>query len=78
MTTSANELCRPLHERMPVILEECDYDRWLDPAAAKEDLLALLLAPFPADAMKAEPVNPRVNNVRNDDAECVAVQAELF
>ena len=75
LTTTANELCRELHERMPVILEESDYERWLDPAASKEDL-QVLLAPFPAEEMKAEPVSRRVNNARNDDAECVTVQAE--
>jgi len=77
ITTTANELCRPLHDRMPVILEACDYDRWLDPAAAKDDLIAII-QPFPTEAMKSDPVNPRVNNSRNDDPECVAVQEELF
>jgi len=77
ITTTANELCRPLHDRMPFILEPCDYDRWLDPAAARDDLFALI-QPYPAEAMKSEPVNPRVNNVRNDDPACVAVQEELF
>jgi putative SOS response-associated peptidase YedK len=76
VTTTANELCRPLHDRMPVILESCDYDRWLDTATAKDDLLALI-QPLPADLMKSEPVNPRVNNVRNDDAQCLEVQEEL-
>jgi putative SOS response-associated peptidase YedK len=76
VTTAANELCRPLHDRMPVILEPCDYDRWLDPAASKDDLVALLV-PFPAEAMKSEPVNPRVNNARNDDPECVEVLEKL-
>jgi putative SOS response-associated peptidase YedK len=77
VTTTANELCRPLHDRMPVILEACDHDRWLDPAAAKDELL-VLIQPYPTEAMKSEPVNPRVNNVRNDDPECVAVQEVLF
>jgi putative SOS response-associated peptidase YedK len=71
ITTAANELCRPLHDRMPVILDECDYARWLDPATPKEELLALL-SPYPAAAMKAQPVNPRVNSSRHDDPECVA------
>jgi putative SOS response-associated peptidase YedK len=75
LTTTANELCRELHDRMPVILEKCDYDRWLDPATTKDDLLPLLV-PSPAGAMKSEPVNRRVNNARNDDPECVAVQPE--
>jgi putative SOS response-associated peptidase YedK len=71
ITTTANELCRELHERMPVILDPADYDRWLAPTASKEDLLTLL-APFPASEMKVEPVNPRVNNARHDDPECIA------
>lgn len=76
VTTSANELCQPLHDRMPVILEACDYERWLDLATPKEELLALL-TPLAAAAMKSEPVNPRVNNARNDDEQCVEVQREL-
>jgi putative SOS response-associated peptidase YedK len=32
LTTEANDLMRPLHDRMPVILDAKDYDRWLDPA----------------------------------------------
>jgi putative SOS response-associated peptidase YedK len=70
ITTTANELCRELHERMPVILDPVDYDRWLAPTAAREDLLPFI-APFPANEMKAEPVSPRVNNARNDDEACI-------
>jgi putative SOS response-associated peptidase YedK len=77
ITTDANELCRPLHDRMPVILHEADYARWLDPAAPKQELQALLV-PLPAECMKSEPVSKRVNNARNDDAQCVEVQDELF
>ncbi len=75
VTTTANELCRPLHERMPVILDPDDYDRWLDPQSSKEDLLAIM-QPLPAELMKSELVNPRVNNARNDDAECILPLAE--
>jgi putative SOS response-associated peptidase YedK len=77
ITTTANELCRPLHDRMPVILEACDYDRWLNPGAAKEDLIPLL-TPYPADAMQVDPVSQRVNSVRNDDAQCLDVQPEFL
>jgi putative SOS response-associated peptidase YedK len=77
ITTQANELSAEVHDRMPVILDERDYDRWLDPASDPADLQAAL-HPHPAGEMKAEPVNMRVNNVRNDDAECIAVQAGLF
>jgi putative SOS response-associated peptidase YedK len=73
LTTDANELMEPVHNRMPVILEPKDYDRWLglgglklgDPARLPVDLLR----PYPAERMKAWPVSDRVGNVRNNDAE---------
>lgn len=77
VTTSANTLSANVHDRMPVILDPADYDLWLDPASEKERLLALL-EPYPADLMQAEPVSMRVNNVRNDDPECIAAEKELF
>jgi len=77
LTTDANELLMPIHDRMPVILAPADYDAWLgaeDPAAVQA-----LLQPFPAAAMVATPVSARVNNVRNDDAACIApAQGELL
>jgi len=66
LTTTENELMRPIHDRMPVILEPRDYDRWLDagdPARPPVDLLR----PFPAEMMLAWPVSDRVGNVRNSD-----------
>ncbi len=68
ITTDANEVTEPLHDRMPVILEPRDYDRWLDagdPARPPIDLLR----PYPAEKMLAWPVSNRVGNVRNDDPE---------
>jgi putative SOS response-associated peptidase YedK len=48
---------RPLHDRMPVILDPKDYAAWLDQIARpKEELLALLRA-FPSEAMRAVPVS---------------------
>jgi putative SOS response-associated peptidase YedK len=66
LTTDPNELMEPIHNRMPVILEPRDYDRWLspgDPARPPVDLLR----PFPAEKMLAWPVSDRVGNVRNND-----------
>ena len=63
---------------MPVILDTADYDMWLDPSMMDSQLLMPLLQPYPAEEMKAEPVSTRVNNVRNDDAECIALPATLF
>ena len=70
VTTEANELLRPIHERMPVILAAEDYAAWLDPAAPAEAALALL-KPYPAAAMLAYRVSTRVNSVRFDDALCI-------
>ncbi len=70
LTTEANDLVRPVHDRMPVILDRGRFDRWLD-AAANGDWQALL-QPFPSEAMTAYPVNSRVNNVRHDDPTCIA------
>lgn len=78
ITTTANELAAEVHDRMPVILDEADYDLWLDPSMTDKERLVPRLTPFPADEMKFEPVNRRVNNVRNDDAECVSVVPMLF
>jgi len=68
LTTSPNEMMKPIHNRMPVILEPGDYARWLapgDPASPPVDLLR----PFPAEKMRAWPVSRRVGNVRNNDPE---------
>jgi putative SOS response-associated peptidase YedK len=71
LTTAANDVLRPVHERMPVILGPEDYDRWLDPAVRQPELLQPLLRPFPAEAMAAYPVSMVVNNPRNDTPKCV-------
>ena len=56
---------------MPVILERQDYDLWLDPEMQQTDRLQSLLRPYPAEAMVSYPVSARVNNPRNDTADCV-------
>jgi putative SOS response-associated peptidase YedK len=67
LTTDANEVLEPIHNRMPVILEPKDYRRWMEPASA-ERLPVDLLRPFPAERMTAWQVSERVGNVRNNDA----------
>jgi putative SOS response-associated peptidase YedK len=78
VTSTANELCGPYHDRMPVILEPTDYDLWLDPTVSDPERLRPLLSAFPACEMQSRPVNPRVNNVRNDDAGVLEVEQTLF
>lgn len=71
ITTRANAVLEPLHERMPVILDPADYDLWLDPAAPWQ-MAETLLRPCRDDALESEPVSTRVNSVRHDDPACVA------
>jgi putative SOS response-associated peptidase YedK len=66
ITTDPNEVMEPLHDRMPVIIEPKDYDRWLQPAEAQA-LPLDLLRPFPAKRMRAWKASSRVGNVRNDE-----------
>jgi putative SOS response-associated peptidase YedK len=65
VTTEANALLMPIHDRMPVIVAPEHYARWLDPANAE---VADLIAPYPSGRMAYYPVSTRVNSVRNDDA----------
>jgi putative SOS response-associated peptidase YedK len=71
LTTDANELVRPLHDRMPVILEPGAYDRWLDLEVHDQKKLEPFLQSYPAKAMTAFPVDPRVNSPRHDDPSCI-------
>ncbi|HEX5414823.1 MAG TPA: SOS response-associated peptidase [Chloroflexota bacterium] len=69
ITTSANHTMAAIHERMPVILPENVWDLWLDPGVDDPALLQSLLVPAPDDLVRAYPVSPLVNNVRNDSPE---------
>lgn len=71
LTTEANELMHPIHDRMPVILEAKNYEQWLDPEAKKVELLQSLLQPYPTEEMTAYPVSTKVNNPKNDRPECI-------
>ncbi|MGE5315351.1 MAG: SOS response-associated peptidase [Acidobacteriota bacterium] len=71
ITTDANELMAGIHNRMPVILAEQDFDAWLDPQNNDTGSLKALLRPFPSELMKAYPVSTYVNSSRNEGEECM-------
>ncbi len=71
LTTEPNELIKPIHNRMPVILPPEDYDGWLDLGMQEPEPLKRLLRPFPAEGMTAYPVNTYVNSPAHDDAQCI-------
>ena len=71
VTTSANEILAPHHDRMPVILDESLYEDWLNPLLTDSGALERVLVPFPAMRMLARAVNPRVNTIKFDDPACL-------
>lgn len=71
LTTEPNDVIRPLHNRMPVILQARDYDLWLDPEVQQAEQLQPLLGPYLPGGMEAYPVSRWVNSPRNDDPRCI-------
>lgn len=72
ITTQANELISPIHNRMPAILSGQTWKEWLDPALHDEHILQPLLAAYPADKMTTRAVSRLVNNPKYDSAEVIA------
>lgn len=70
ITTSANEIMAPIHDRMPVILRGKDEARWLDPEVSNSGELIPLLAPYPSGEMEFWEVSPYVNSYKNRGEEC--------
>lgn len=84
LTTTANAVGAPIHDRMPVILDPEDYDLWLDPGMKDVRAISQLLKPYDGPLMRCYPVGSQVNNVTHDDEECsrpaepVQIQNHLF
>ncbi|MBA4190585.1 MAG: hypothetical protein C0467_21570 [Planctomycetaceae bacterium] len=70
VTTTPNELVKPFHDRMPVILPRESYAEWFDPMTSGKRLLALL-KPYPAELMQAKQVGPKVNSSKSEGPECL-------
>ncbi len=69
VTTSASDEVRPIHDRMPLILEPDRYDEWLNPESHRPN--ADLLHPVPNNKLEAYPVSPRVNSPAVNDPDCI-------
>ena len=75
VTTRANELVAPAHDRMPVVLAEPRaWEAWLDPALGAADV-APLLTPLPAELMSAAAANPALGNWEFEGPDCLAAPA---
>lgn len=71
LTTDANALVAPLHDRMPAILHPGDWAEWLSRDEADFDRWRDRLAPYPAEEMERIRVDKRVNSVKNDDSSLI-------
>jgi len=72
LTTDANDLLRPLHDRMPVIVDPENFDLWLDPKIEDAAKLQPLLAPHAVDGFEAFPVSRAVNSPAHEAEDCIA------
>ncbi len=70
ITTEANELMRPIHDRMPVLLTPEQANTWLDITRSPEERKALL-APAPAQALLRFRVDARVNSAKAEGPDCI-------
>jgi putative SOS response-associated peptidase YedK len=68
ITTGANALVAPVHDRMPVIVPRALESAWIDPALTPAEVDAMLVA-YPADHMEAAEASTLVNSARNDGPE---------
>jgi putative SOS response-associated peptidase YedK len=71
LTTDANDLTQPIHDRMPVILKPQDYELWLDLQVKAPNLLKPLLRPYPSEEMIVQAVSAKVNKASYDAPDCV-------
>jgi len=71
ITTEANDLLRPIHDRMPVIISRKDYDSWLNPEMLCQETFQSLILPYPSHEMVFFPVNPKVNRATYDNPDCI-------
>ena len=72
VTTVANSLLAPIHDRMPVILSREAEAGWLDTRVTDTAELRELLLPYPSSEMQVFQVSPAVNSVRNDTPDCIS------
>ena len=69
LTAEANDLVRPVHDRMPVILFPENESLWLDPMQHDPQTLANLVQPYPARLMEAYEVSAAVNSPTHEGLE---------
>lgn len=71
VTTEPNELLRPIHNRMPVILQPEDEEQWLDVPEYPFAKAKSLLKPYPDELLDVHDVSTIVNSAKYDGPECI-------
>lgn len=71
LTRAANSLVAPIHDRMPVMVDQADYEEWLDPTCEDARKALALCLKAPPGVLVATPVSTIVNRPENDRAECI-------
>lgn len=77
LTTVPNSLMKPIHQRMPVMLDKAGRERWMMPGLLRTGDLQVLFTPYPESSMTACRVSTRVNSPRNDDALCLVPEVSV-
>jgi putative SOS response-associated peptidase YedK len=76
VTTAANNALKPLHDRMPVVIQPDAFDLWLDPNADTQ-MVSSLIAPAAEDFFEAYEVSGAVNRAANDGPALLTPASEL-
>jgi putative SOS response-associated peptidase YedK len=76
ITTDANEILQPIHNRMPVIASSDKYDLWLDSSVHDKDILASILKPYPSEEMELYRVTQKMNSFKYNNPENIKPAAE--
>ena len=74
VTTDASESIRKIHDRMPVVLPEQSWDRWMDPAYTDTEALSKTLGPYNSKALQAWQVSRLVNAPKNEGAKLIEAE----
>lgn len=71
ITTAANDLVKPIHDRMPAALGHNSWSAWMAKKTKADELLEIL-TPMPSNQITVVSVSMHVNKVSNKGAECIA------
>lgn len=77
ITTNANEIVLPLHDRMPVIASPDEYGLWLDPNIHDKAILQKILKSYPSEELDVYEVTPKVNSPKNNAPENIQKIADI-